>query len=99
MTVSETVASGNTNYGFEVDWGDLNIESCVVSNNGTGIYSTVVPSPNGPSTVTVSKSIVTNNLNYGFRQSGTSVFYSRGNNTVRGNGTDTSGTITPLAGT
>jgi hypothetical protein len=98
VTVSNTVASGNKNSGFEVDWGELNIESCVVSHNGTGIYSTVVPSPNGPSIVAVSNSVVTNNQNYGFRQSGTSVFYSRGNNTLRGNGTDVSGAITPLGG-
>jgi hypothetical protein len=99
VTVRETVAAGNANYGFQVDWGDLNIQGCVASNNGTGIYATVVPSPNGPSTVTVSNSTVTNNQNYGFQQSSTAVFYSRGNNTVRGNGTDTSGTITQLAGT
>jgi len=45
-----------------------------------------------------SNSIVTDNQNYGFRQSVTSTFYSRGNNTVVGNGTDMSGTITALAG-
>ena len=99
VTVRDTVASGNTYYGFEVDWGDLNIETCAVANNAGGIYSTTVPSPSGPSTVVVSNSVVTNNQNYGFRQSGTSTFLSRGNNTVRGNGTDVSGTITPLAGT
>jgi len=103
-TVRDTVAAGNKNYGFECDWGYLNIENCAASNNGGGIWANVVPSPNGPSTVVVSNSIVTNNQTYGFRQSGLSdstvfaVFYSRGNNTVIGNGTDVSGTITPLTG-
>jgi len=67
VTVRDTVASGNTYYGFEVDWGDLNIETCAVANNAGGIYSTTVPSPSGPSTVVVSNSVVTNNQNYGFR--------------------------------
>jgi nitrous oxidase accessory protein NosD len=98
VTVRDTVASGNTYSGFQVDWGYLNIENCAVANNATGIYSTTVPSPNGPSTVVVSNSVVTNNQ-YGFRQSGTSTFFSRVNNTLSGNGTDVSGTITPLAGT
>jgi len=99
VTVRDTVASGNTFSGFQVDWGYLNIENCAVANNATGIYSNTVPSPNGPSTVVVSNSVITNNQNYGFRQSGTSTFYSRVNNTVSGNGTDVSGTITPLTGT
>jgi hypothetical protein len=99
VTARDTIASGNTSAGFEVDSGTLNLESCVAANNGTGVFSTTVPSLNRPSTVVVSNSIVTNNKNFGFRQDGASVFLSRGNNTVSGNGTDTSGTITPLAGT
>jgi len=105
VTVSNTVASGNANSGFETDWGTLNIESCVASNNGTGIYVHLAPSPNGPAIAVVSHSTVTNNQ-IGLRQdcvsvcgSVPSVLYSRGNNTVQGNGTDVSGTITPLNGT
>jgi hypothetical protein len=99
VTARDTIASGNTSAGFAVDDGTLNLEGCVAANNGTGVFSTITPSPFVTSTVVVSNSIVTNNKNFGFRQDGASVFLSRGNNTVTGNGTDTSGTITPLAGT
>jgi hypothetical protein len=104
VTVRNSVASGNKNSGFETDWGTLNLENCVASNNGTGVVALMAPSPNGPTIVVISNSVVTNNQT-GLRQAcvnvcsdAPSVIYSRGNNTVAGNNTDISGTITPLGG-
>jgi hypothetical protein len=48
----------------------------------------------GAGTVTVSNSFVSNNSQFGFHQSGLGKFFSLGNNTVRHNGTNISGTIT-----
>jgi hypothetical protein len=91
-TVRDTVASGNSTGIGGV--GNLYIESCEASNNSsTGIFAA------GGSTV-LSNSIVTGNPNYGLWQLGVgTLLYSRGNNTVAGNGTDVVGTITPLTGT
>jgi parallel beta helix pectate lyase-like protein len=103
-TVRNSVASGNAHAGFETDWGTLNLENCTASNNGTGVVANMAPSPNGPTIVVISNSVVTNNQT-GLLQTcvnlcsdAPSVIYSRGNNTVTGNNTDTSGTITPLGG-
>jgi Periplasmic copper-binding protein (NosD) len=65
-----------------------------ISNNGWGIYVTdyIV----GTQVITVSDSMVTGN-NYGLYQAGTSTLESLGNNTVRQNGTNTSGTITTVS--
>ena len=102
-TISRTVASGNNN-GIQVNDGGTsdaanastaNISDCVVSNNsaaGISVFGT-------GSVARVSNSTVTNN-SFGFLQVGVgNVFESRSNNTVRGNATDTSGVITPIAGT
>jgi len=109
VTVRSTVASGNAKSGFETNWGTLNLENCVASNNGSGVVADQVPLGDGihpgPAIVVISNSVVTNNL-VGLLQTccagGFSdqivVMYSRGNNTVTGNGTDISGTITPLGG-
>jgi nitrous oxidase accessory protein NosD len=96
--VRDTIASGNTSAGFEVDEGILNLETCAAANNGTGVFS-INASSTSDCVVVVSNSIVTNNQNFGFRQGSPSLFFSRGNNTVFGNGVNTSGTITPLGGT
>jgi hypothetical protein len=101
VTVRDTVVAGNKAYGLQCDWGYLNVENCTVSNNMGGIWANAVPSPNGPSTVVVSHSIVSNNQLFGFLQLAQGgvvpVFSSRGNNTVVGNGLgDILGTITPL---
>jgi hypothetical protein len=104
VTVHSSVASGNARSGFETGWGTLNLENCVASNNGTGVVANMTPSPNGPTIVVISNSVVTNNQT-GLLQTcvnlcsdAPSVIYSRGNNTVTGNNTDVSGTITPLGG-
>ena len=95
VTVRSTVVSSNRNSGFLAFGGALNLENCVASNNGTAVLAE--PFPNLSVTVVISNSVVTNNQT-GLSQDGTSVIYSRGNNTVFGNNTDISGTITPLGG-
>jgi hypothetical protein len=95
VTVRNTVASGNA-VGFENGGGTLNLENCVASNNAV-IGVTAFGDPANAATVVISNSVVTNNQT-GLEQDGTSVIYSRGNNTVTGNNTDISGTITPLGG-
>ena len=95
VTVRDSVASGNGR-GFVVGGGDLNIENCEASNNGDGV---VASGGTTAGTVTASNCIVTNNSQTGFTQSGTGVFQSLGNNVVRRNGTNTSGTITVIPGT
>jgi hypothetical protein len=100
VTVRDSVASGTlggAGIGFEVEGGDLNIERCEASNNDIGIQSSIFGSE--AATVTVSNSIVTNNKSFGFLAYGGSDFQSLGNNIVRRNGTNTSGTITSISGT
>jgi hypothetical protein len=93
-TVKGGVASGNTT-GFYVAPSDgsspqLTVEGSVVTNNSsTGVQAA---SGAGFGTVRISNSTVTNN-GVGLLQSGSGVLQSRTNNTVEGNGTDTSGTI------
>jgi hypothetical protein len=94
VTVTNCVASGNgTGFAAQAETSasvDLNIESSVASNNNNGISAKSV---SGVPTVRVSSSIITNNttglLNFG----SPAIITSRGNNTVEGNGMDTSGTI------
>jgi len=96
VAVSDTVASGNgTGMGAESGVGSgaqLNAENCVAANNFLDGFRV-----NGSATtiVRVSNSTATNNTN-GFRQTG-GVFESRGNNTVRGNTSNTVGLITPIS--
>lgn len=78
-TIRDSVVSGNALVGLQAA-GDLNIENCLVTNNGTGIASVGV--------IRVSNSTVTENttgLSYGI---GVGQLLSRSNNTVEGNGTD-----------
>ena len=71
---------------------ELNIESCVASSNsvqGVAAHSTST----GAAIVRVSNSTISNNA-IGMHNFGSpAVLLSRGNNTIEGNGTDTSGTI------
>ena len=97
VTVRDSVATGNTGAGFNVTGGDLNLENCEASNNNDGVVAAFTTNTTG--TATVSNSIVTNNSHFGFSQAGNSVFNSLGNNTVRRNGTNTSGTINVVSGT
>lgn len=96
ITIRASNISGSLQEGLVVDshWGgaisDLNVEDCVVAHNGTGIDSLAYSG--GSSNVRVSNSTITYN-NIGLRQNGGSLF-SRTNNTVEGNTTNTLGTIT-----
>jgi len=94
VTVSDTVAANN-GQGFVVeDSAELNAENCVAANNTTNGFRSAGA---GTPIMRVSNSAATNN-GTGFRQT-TGTFESRGNNTVRGNATNTVGTITAIPGT
>ena len=95
ITAQNTVASGNS-VGFENAGGTLNLENCVASNNKFGVIASNF-NPSVPTIVVISNSVVTNNET-GLSQAGITAIYSRGNNTVTGNNTDISGTISPLGG-
>jgi hypothetical protein len=72
---------------------EMNIENCLIANNTTaGIESQASSMPAATATVRVSNSTITNN-GTGLSQSGPALLLSRGNNTVQGNTTATSGTI------
>jgi hypothetical protein len=93
VTARGCLASDNSDFGFRSSSGGvLNIESSVASNNHHGISTF-------DGTVRVSTSTVTNNTGFGFLNSGSGTFESRGNNTLAGNnngGAQTSGTITAI---
>ena len=89
VLIANSFVSGNST-GLYGSGAELNIEACLMANNHTAIFS------GGGGTVRVSNSTVTNN------QVGLAMYSatleSRGNNTVRGNGTNVDGTITPFSG-
>lgn len=89
--VGDTVVTGAA-VGFFLVGGNLNLDHCEASVNSIGIQAL-------DGVVIVSNSIVTNNSAFGFQQANTSTFFSRGNNTVRHNGTNTDGTIHTISGT
>jgi hypothetical protein len=70
----------------------VNVESCVASGNSTNGISATSES-NGVTTVRVSNSTVTGNGTGLINHGSPALLLSRGNNTVEGNGTDTSSTI------
>lgn len=96
ITIRASNISGNLQWGLIVDshlggvTSDLTVEDCVVAHNGTGIQSLAFGG--GFANVRVSNSTVAYN-SIGLSQIGGSLF-SRANNTVEGNTTDTVGTIT-----
>jgi hypothetical protein len=100
VSVHNTIASNNRD-GFSMHCfgsGELNLESCLSSNNSEfGILSFKDSSGtpmSGTPIVRVSNSTVTNNKFCGLATLGPSaVLLSRGNNTVEGNGVNTIGTI------
>jgi len=98
VTINRSVASSNDDTGFlafSVSGAttELNCEECVSSNNTRGF---LVNAFSSAATIRVSHSTATNNSSLGFAKFSLGVFESLGNNFVRGNGTDTSGTITPI---
>lgn len=97
VSARDSVATGNPGAGFAVVGGDLSLDNCESSNNDFGVYAGSTETNTG--TATVSNSLVTNNTSYGFRQFGNGVFNSLGNNNVRRNGTNTTGTINTVSGT
>jgi hypothetical protein len=93
-TVRDSIASGNAHDGFAVDYGaEMNLQDCMASNNGIGIRAT--GSGDGRGIARVSASVVTGN-GVGISVEGDGVVASRGDNTVAGNATDVSGTLTAL---
>jgi hypothetical protein len=99
VTVRDSVASGNAQVGFLVDGfedAQLNLEDCMASNNGHGIRASSAGA-NDRGVARVSRCVVTGNET-GLAQWGGGVIETRGNNTVGGNGTNVSGTLTPLGG-
>jgi Right handed beta helix region len=101
VTVRDSVASGNSSVGFLASTlgdtqAELNVEDCMAANNGTGVKAEAFD--NSVAWVRISRCVVTNNTT-GLQQAGNAVLESRGNSTVRGNDTDVSGAITPIAGT
>ena len=98
-TVSDTAATGNV-YGFisqssGTGIAHLAVSRSTASNNTSSAVATFQPS--GTALLTISGSVVTGN-NIGLNNI-TGTLESQGNNTVRQNTTNTSGTITPFSGT
>jgi parallel beta-helix repeat protein len=94
-TVRDSVATGNEHDGFAVEYGaEMNLQGCTASNNGTGIRATGLGAQRG--LARVSGCVVTGN-GVGIAAAGDGIVESRGDNTVAGNATDVSGTLTPLA--
>jgi hypothetical protein len=71
---------------------EINVESCVISNNRNGI----VAGSFDKSLVRVSNSTITNNTFHGLLGESSGIVLSRINNTVEGNRTDTAG-VKPFA--
>ena len=70
----------------------FNVESCTVSSNsGAGVFAQGTST--GVTTIRISNSMVTDNMIGLASGASPAAVLSRGNNTVEGNGTDTSGTI------
>jgi hypothetical protein len=97
VSVRDSIATSNAGAGFIVVGGDLSLDNCESSNNDYGVYAGSSETNSG--TATVSNSLVTNNKSFGFRQAGNGVFNSLGNNTVRRNAANTTGTINTVSGT
>jgi len=101
VVVRNTVATGNSFAGYVSGNNPagsparLTVENSVASNNVTGIRASASA---GGTTVIVSGNLVTSNTIGLTNDGGTAIMESRGNNTVRGNGTNLSGSITTTFG-
>ncbi|HYR75260.1 MAG TPA: right-handed parallel beta-helix repeat-containing protein [Pyrinomonadaceae bacterium] len=98
VTINRSVASGNGADGFLASITisgatELSCEECVSSNNL--LYGFSSNAVSGATTIRVAHSTATNNTSAGFARIN-GVFNTLGNNLVRGNGTDTTGTITTI---
>jgi hypothetical protein len=77
---------------------EMNVRNCLFDNNSYGPTAQV--SSGGSAVTRVSGCMIMGNSNFGMAQFGAgSTLESYGDNDVRGNGTDTVGTITPIGGT
>jgi hypothetical protein len=91
MNVTWTTAANNARSGFQVfGAGQMTVESSVARGNGNEGFRVL-----SQATGLISSSVVTDN-GIGIYNIGT--LYTRQNNTVAGNTTNTQGTLTPLAG-
>lgn len=100
VSISRSVASRNIgNSGFIAasnvagSTTEVSCDECVSSSNGSGF---LVSNSSGTAKIRVSRSTATFNTSVGFSQS-SGLFESLINNLVRGNATETSGTITAIA--
>jgi hypothetical protein len=98
-SISNSVLSGNVAQALEAlasgsgTMAELNVESCRVANNGTGVFAS--GAGGGVGTIRLSNSTVTDN-GTGVQQAVTGVLLSRTNNTIEGNTVaDAMGTIGP----
>ena len=97
ITVRDSIASGNHASGLYVAFPGtiMNVENCVVTNNTAGGIHAFESA-----LVRVSHSTITDNYGPGLlNNENDATIETRGNNTVRGNSPNVSGTITPIAGT
>ena len=94
LTVSQSVAANNSAAGFvATNGGEMVVENCIARGNNRGMFAIAAGT-----VMRVSNSVATANAT-GFLQQTSALFQSRGNNTVLGNTTETSGTITVVSGT
>ena len=89
-TIRDSVVVGQANVGLRADTvsgaiSELNVENCLVVNNGTGIFS--FQDSGGTTTVRVSNTTVTDNAGFGVNNFVGQIL-TRSNNTVEGNGTN-----------
>jgi len=97
--VTNSTASGNDGAGFfaGASGSELQADNCQSFGNRDGFLA--YGGDHGAGLMMVSNSAAENNSRYGFGQTTSALFYSEGNNTVRRNTTNTSGTITVVAPT
>jgi hypothetical protein len=90
VSVRGSTFSGNATAGISAETGaSVTVEKCQLANNGTGV---TLPAASG-ATVRLSRSVVSGNT-LGLENVGGTLEVS-GNNAVRGNATNSSGTLTP----
>jgi CSLREA domain-containing protein len=89
--IEESVVSGNSGAAVSCVVGAVSVADCLLNGNGTGAFAS------GTGIVLISDSCVADNTT-GLAQSGGGILRSRINNTVEGNGTNTTGVIGTFAG-
>jgi hypothetical protein len=93
VNIRNSVASGNSEGIFASVDSEVNVENCLIANN-SAVGLIVSAGDRFTAILRISNSTITNNLT-GLQQDSQTLLFSRGNNTVEGNGTDVLGTITP----